>query len=106
MCAGRLGDKAEIESRNFTRERCSPLHPRLPPFIYKFTTDTVPSRLKTPPGKQRSRRRVNPDKKVKHMGDRSPKSTQKLSSQKQTKASSADQKKKQAVTAKQEVKKK
>jgi hypothetical protein len=40
-------------------------------------------------------------KKVKIMGDRSPKSNQKKSTQKQSKASSADQKKKQAVAAKQ-----
>lgn len=35
------------------------------------------------------------------MGDKSPKSNQKQSSQKQAKAASADQKKKQAMTAKQ-----
>ncbi len=35
------------------------------------------------------------------MGDKSPKSNQKLTSQKQSKASVADQKKKQAVAAKQ-----
>ena len=47
------------------------------------------------------RRRVNTRKKVNVMGDRSPKSNQKKSGQKQTKAKSADQKKKQAVAAKQ-----
>jgi hypothetical protein len=41
-----------------------------------------------------------PQKKDKIMGDRSPKSNQKKTSQKQAKASSADQKKKQAVAAK------
>lgn len=40
------------------------------------------------------------------MGDRSPKDNQKKSSQKQAKANSADQKKKQALAAKQAVKKK
>src|SRR4051812_48256834 len=44
--------------------------------------------------------------KDKHMGDRSPKSNQKKSNQKQTKSSSADQKKKQAVAAKQSAGKK
>jgi hypothetical protein len=36
-----------------------------------------------------------------HMGDRSPKSNQKKSNQKQSKANAADQKKQQAVAAKQ-----
>jgi hypothetical protein len=40
------------------------------------------------------------------MGDRSPKSNQKRSSQKQAKANSADQRKKQAVAAKQAASKK
>ena len=40
------------------------------------------------------------------MGDRSPKDTQKKTGQKQTKASSADQKKKQATASKQAVTKK
>jgi len=40
------------------------------------------------------------------MGDRSPKSNQKKSTQEQSKASSADQKKKQAVFAKQSANKK
>jgi hypothetical protein len=40
------------------------------------------------------------------MGDRSPKSNQKRSSQKQAKANSADQRKKQAVAAKQGASKK
>jgi hypothetical protein len=42
-----------------------------------------------------------PQKKAKHMGDRSPKSNQKKTSQKQARASSADQKKKSAIAAKQ-----
>ena len=41
-----------------------------------------------------------PLKKIKLMGDKSPKSNQKKSSQKQTKASNADQQKKQALAAK------
>jgi hypothetical protein len=40
------------------------------------------------------------------MGDRSPKSLQKTASQKQSKSSNADQKKQQAVAAKQVVAKK
>lgn len=47
-----------------------------------------------------------PQKKIKIMGDKSPKSNQKKSSQKQVKASSTDQKKKQAVTDKQAAGKK
>jgi hypothetical protein len=43
---------------------------------------------------------------TKHMGDKSPKSNQKKSAQKQVKASSADQQKKQAMAAKQQPKKK
>ena len=42
-----------------------------------------------------------PQKKIKIMGDRSPKSNQKRSTQKQASANSADLKKKQAVAAKQ-----
>jgi hypothetical protein len=42
-----------------------------------------------------------PAEEIKIMGDRSPKSNQKKSTQKQSKANSADQKKKQAVAAKQ-----
>jgi hypothetical protein len=44
---------------------------------------------------------VNPQPKAKIMGDKSPKSNQKKSSQKQAKASGAEQQKKQAVAAKQ-----
>jgi hypothetical protein len=47
-----------------------------------------------------NRRKINP------MGDKSPKSVQKQASQKQTKASSAVQKKQAAATAKQAVGKK
>ena len=43
---------------------------------------------------------ATPLKKIKLMGDKSPKSNQKKSTQKQTKASSADQQKKQAIAAK------
>ena len=41
-----------------------------------------------------------PQEKIKVMGDKSPKSNQKKSTQKQSKANSADQKKKEAVAAK------
>jgi hypothetical protein len=41
-----------------------------------------------------------PQEKIKVMGDKSPKSNQKKSTQKQSKANSAEQKKKQAVAAK------
>ena len=47
-----------------------------------------------------------PQYKAKHMGDKSPKATQKKSTQKQTKVSSADLKKKQAAAAKPAAKKK
>ncbi len=47
-----------------------------------------------------------PQEKIKIMGDRSPKANQKKSSQKQAKVNSADQKKKQAVAAKQAAGKK
>lgn len=52
------------------------------------------------------RRKINPHKKIKIMGDKSPKSNQKKSSQKQSQASRADQMKKQAVVAKQAATKK
>jgi hypothetical protein len=45
-------------------------------------------------------------KQLKHMGDKSPKSNQKKSSQKHAKTSSANQKKSQAVAAKQAAGKK
>lgn len=47
-----------------------------------------------------------PAEKEKIMGDKSPKSNQKKSTQKQSKVNSADQKKKQAVVAKQAAGKK
>ena len=47
-----------------------------------------------------------PQYKAKHMGDKSPKATQKKSTQKQTKVSSANLKKQQAVAAKPAAKKK
>jgi hypothetical protein len=43
----------------------------------------------------------NPERKIKIMGDKSPKSNQKKSSQKQAAVSSAEQKKKQAAADKQ-----
>ena len=59
-----------------------------------------------PSEKQTCRRTVNPQKKIKIMGDKSPKSNQKKSSQKQAKTSSASAKKTQAVAAKQAAPKK
>ena len=79
----------------------SPPRPRL-----SFTTRTVASRVMSPAEKQRFWRRVNSAKKVMFMGDKSPKSNQKKATQKQSKASSADQKKKDAVAAKQAFTKK
>ena len=52
------------------------------------------------------RGRVNQQKKIKVMGDKSPKSNQKKSSQKQAVASSAAQKQKAAVVGKQAAGKK
>lgn len=59
-----------------------------------------------PTGKLLCRWRVNRRRKPNIMGDKSPKATQKKSTQKQTKATSAGQKKQQAVAAKQAGKKK
>ena len=66
-----------------------------------------PARMMTiPPEKLSCRRRVNRRIKIKVMGDKSPKSNQKKSSQKQAKASSASQMKSAAVAAKQAAGKK
>ncbi len=46
------------------------------------------------------RRRVNPQKKIKVMGDKSPKANQKKSGQKNAQANSANQKKSAAIAAK------
>ena len=51
-------------------------------------------------GKLTCRRPVNPQKKTKHMGDKSPKANQKKTTQKKVQVSSADQKKKLALAAK------
>ena len=51
-------------------------------------------------------REVNASDTINIMGDRSPKSNQKKSNQKQSKANSAEQSKKQALAAKQAVNKK
>jgi hypothetical protein len=59
-----------------------------------------------PPEKLLCRRPINPQKKIKIMGDRSPKSNQKKSSQKQAKSNSADQQKRQAIADKQSAGKK
>lgn len=52
------------------------------------------------------RRRVNQQSEINVMGDKSPKSTRKKSSQKQAKASSAAEKKKAGVSGKQAADKK
>jgi len=62
--------------------------------------------MTAPSEKHTSRGRVNRPNKIKVMGDKSPKSTQKKSSQKQVKATSAAQQKKAAVLSKQVVGKK
>ena len=62
--------------------------------------------LGIPAGKLSSCRAVNAQDILKVMGDRSPKSTQKKSTQKQAKANSAAQQKQQAIAAKQTVTKK
>ena len=62
--------------------------------------------LSSPTEKLLSRWRVNRRKKPNIMGDKSPKATQKKSTQKQSKATAAGQKKQQAVAAKQSGKKK
>ena len=67
---------------------------------------TLASTIAFPAVKLSCRRRVNPQKKIKVMGDKSPKSNQKKSSQKQVKISSADQKKKQAAADKSAASKK
>jgi hypothetical protein len=59
-----------------------------------------------PSEKLTCRRGVNAHNTIKIMGDRSPKSNQKMSTQKQAKIHSAEQKKKQAVAAKQAAGKK
>jgi hypothetical protein len=70
-------------------------------------TVTAPvSILAYPSEKPTCRRQANPQKKVNIMGDRSPKSNQKKSTQKQARANSAEQKKQQAVAAKQDAGKK
>ena len=71
-----------------------------------FTITGPAGRITLPAEKLSCRRQVNPRKKTKHMGDKSPKANQKKATQQQVKASSAAQAKKQAVAAKQAVIKK
>ena len=59
-----------------------------------------------PAEKLTCRRQVNQQNRIKVMGDKSPKSTQKKSGQKQAKATSAADKKKAAVLSKQATDKK
>ena len=60
-----------------------------------------PGSMLPPAEKLTCRRRVNQQNGIKVMGDKSPKSNQKKSSQKQAKAVSAGEKKKAAVMSKQ-----
>ncbi len=62
--------------------------------------------LSFPAEKLTCRRRVNAQNTINIMGDKSPKSNRKMSTQKQTKANRAEQAKKQAMAAKQVVGKK
>ena len=57
--------------------------------------------LDFPTAKLTCRRRVNAQNTISTMGDKSPKSNQKKSAQKQVKASRLEQTKQQAITAKQ-----
>jgi hypothetical protein len=66
-----------------------------------FTIAAAASRMSLPAEKLLCRRRVNQKNGVRVMGDKSPKSTQKKSGQKQAKAISMAQKKKEAVASKQ-----
>ncbi len=59
-----------------------------------------------PSGKQIFRRQVNPPRNTTTMGDRSPKSTQKQASQKQSKNDGVNQKKQALITAQQATKSK
>ena len=65
-----------------------------------FTITGPAGRITLPAEKLSCRRQVNPRKKTKHMGDKSPKANQKKSTQKQAAASIAEQKKQQAIAAK------
>ena len=70
-------------------------------------TVTAPTRIMGfPAEKLTCCKEVNASDILNIMGDRSPKSNQKKSNQKQTKANSAEQSRKQAVAAKQSVNKK
>ena len=62
--------------------------------------------LRIPAGKLSCRGAVNAQDTIKVMGDRSPKSTQKKSNQKQAKADTAAKTKQQAIAAKQTATKK
>jgi hypothetical protein len=64
-----------------------------------FTMTAQASTIAFPSEKPPCRRVSQPAEEIKIMGDRSPKSNQKKSTQKQSKADSADQKKKQAAAA-------
>lgn len=71
-----------------------------------FTGAGLAGRVSFPAEKLTCRRGVNASNAINTMGDRSPKSNQKKSSQKQAKANRAEQMKQQAITAKQAIGKK
>jgi hypothetical protein len=62
--------------------------------------------MPSPSEKIPCRRQFNPHKKIKVMGDKSPKANQKKSGQKNVKATSANQKKSAAIAAKSSAAKK
>ena len=64
-----------------------------------FTRTAPAGMMGFPSAKLTCRRGVNAQNAINIMGDRSPKANQKKSTQKQARANSADQKKKQAVAA-------
>ena len=65
-----------------------------------FTVSAPTGKLDFPAETPTCRREVNAQPTIKIMGDKSPKATHKKSAQKQVKANSADQKKREAITAK------
>jgi hypothetical protein len=87
-----------------TRSAAPPLTPD--EFRLLFTMNTPAGRVGFPAEKLTCRGRVSVQNTIKIMGDKSPKSNQKKSTQKQAQAASAEQKKKQILAAKQAAGKK
>jgi hypothetical protein len=71
-----------------------------------FTATAPAGIMGFPAGKRTCRRGVNAQQTIKIMGDKSPRSNQKRSTQKQAKANSAEQRKQQVIAAKQSAGKK